>query len=189
MLDNKRLNHLYYHTQKARLFVMIIKLFDIEDIFTLKGDIEDFPSTSEYRLSSPLHYEFRLKRSKNKIKVRGLIDCIVILTCSRCLEEFGYLVSTTSDFDLLSQDSAPDIQELELKRDEMDIYYYEGSEVELEPLIHEEIMLNLPIKPLCSESCRGLCPICGTNQNYGQCSCKKDINTLLGEKLKHFIIQ
>ncbi len=168
---------------------MIIKLLDIEDSLILKGDMEDFKFSSDYRLSSPLHYEFSLKRAKNRIKVRGLIGCMVILTCSRCLEDFGYLINARFDFDLLSYDSAPDTQELELRRDEMDVYYYEGGEIELEPLINEEIMLNIPVKPLCRESCKGLCPICGTNQNYGQCSCKKDIDTLLGEKLKNFLIQ
>ena len=168
---------------------MVIKLFEIEDIFTLKGEMEDFKSGKDYTVSSPLHYEFSLKRSKDRIKVKGLIECVVSLTCSRCLDEFGYLINARFDLDLVSQAKAPVMQEIELKRDEMDVYYYEGEELELEPLINEEIMLNIPIKPLCRESCKGLCSVCGKNLNYEQCHCNRDLDTLLGEKLKNFLTQ
>ena len=38
--------------------------------------------------------------------------------------------------------------------------------------MHEQFVLTLPMKPLCSDDCKGLCPVCGTNLNRGTCDCK-----------------
>lgn len=166
---------------------MVIKLIDIEDILVLKGDLEPVKLSSVYKLASQVHYELVIKKSKETLNINGMLNCIVTLTCSRCLDEFTYLINAKVDFKMIPQDLAPHEPEIELKRDEMDVYYFEGNEIELEPIINEEIMLNIPIKPLCRETCRGLCPICGKNQNYEQCDCNKAVNTILGEKLKNFL--
>ena len=55
--------------------------------------------------------------------------------------------------------------EVELQSEEMDLYYFEGEEIDLDPYVFEEVMLNIPIKALCSESCKGMCPSCGQNLN------------------------
>jgi uncharacterized protein len=49
--------------------------------------------------------------------------------------------------------------------------YYEGEEIDLTPLVHEQIILALPTRPLCGEACRGLCPRCGANLNAAPCGC------------------
>ncbi|HOP85447.1 MAG TPA: DUF177 domain-containing protein [Syntrophorhabdaceae bacterium] len=166
---------------------MIIKLLDIEDNFVLKGNLEMATLSNACKLASPVHYELVIKKNKDTLSIKGNLDCIVYLTCSRCLDEFPYMINTKVDFKMMSQDLAPHEPELELKRDEMDIYYYEGNEIELEPILNEEIMLNIPIKPLCKESCKGLCQVCGKNMNYEQCDCSKSLDTVLGEKLKNFL--
>lgn len=166
---------------------VIIKLLDIEDVFVLKGELKISKLSSAYKLVSPVHYEFTIKKNKDNLHVEGILSCIVSLICSRCLDEFSYMINTKVDFKMVAQNLAPNEPEIELKRDEMDIYYYEGNEIELEPILNEEIMLNIPIKPLCKESCKGLCQVCGKNQNYEQCDCSKGVNTILGEKLKKFL--
>ena len=55
--------------------------------------------------------------------------------------------------------------------DDLDVYPYHGEEVDLEPLLREQIILAVPFAPLCSESCRGLCPVCGIDRNTGTCTC------------------
>jgi len=166
---------------------VIIKLIDIEDSLVLKGNLETTKSSNAYKLASPVHYELMIKKNKDTLSIKGNLNCIVYLTCSRCLDEFPYMINTKVDFKMMSQSLAPNEPELELTRDEMDIYYYEGNEIEFEPIINEEIMLNIPIKPLCKETCKGLCQICGKNLNYEQCDCSKSQGTVLGEKLKNFL--
>jgi len=77
--------------------------------------------------------------------------------------------------------------EVELRPDDLDIYYYDGDEINLDPLIYDEVLLNLPIRPLCREDCAGLCHICGKNKNVESCACSQYASTVLGEKLKNFL--
>ena len=48
----------------------------------------------------------------------------------------------------------------------------QGVEVSLSGLLWEEFLLALPVKPLCSTGCKGLCPSCGSNLNTSSCACK-----------------
>ena len=49
--------------------------------------------------------------------------------------------------------------------------YANGELLATEPLVAEQVQLNLPTHPLCREDCRGLCPRCGANLNDGPCGC------------------
>ncbi|MBI5187527.1 MAG: DUF177 domain-containing protein, partial [Nitrospirae bacterium] len=70
---------------------------------------------------------------------------------------------------------------------ELDMGFYSGEELELLDLIKEQVMLNLPMKPLCSDSCKGICPQCGTDLNEGNCGCsREDIDPRL-EVLKRLL--
>jgi DUF177 domain-containing protein len=60
---------------------------------------------------------------------------------------------------------------LELHADDMDVGYYDGKGVEVNDIFWEQVALELPLKVVCSESCRGVCPICGANWNREACSC------------------
>ena len=64
-------------------------------------------------------------------------------------------------------------EELELKKEELEISHYYGDFVDLVPILCEQIILLIPIKPLCSPECKGLCPQCGTNLNYSSCDCPR----------------
>jgi uncharacterized protein len=61
--------------------------------------------------------------------------------------------------------------ERELGDEDFGAAYYSGDEIDLQQLIQERIYLALSMKPLCSEDCKGLCPVCGTNLNRGTCAC------------------
>jgi uncharacterized protein len=52
--------------------------------------------------------------------------------------------------------------------------FYENDEIDLGHLMREQFTLSLPMKPLCRDDCRGLCPVCGVNWNKGSCDCKRD---------------
>lgn len=57
-----------------------------------------------------------------------------------------------------------------------DAYPLAGGEIDLEPLVRDAVLLELPLAPLCSEECFGLCPECGTNRNVAACSCAGPID-------------
>jgi uncharacterized protein len=114
-----------------------------------------------------------LAKHGQDILIRGHLEGRLALACSRCLEPFDAQVA--SEFDLLlvpaPQSEAPDKEELSAQ--ELDLDVYSGETVDLEALVREQIILLVPLKPLCQEGCRGLCPTCGANLNRETCSCKE----------------
>ena len=93
------------------------------------------------------------------------------LPCSRCLEPFTTPVD--APFDLRYQPHAENTGEgeREIAEDDLTTAFYEHDEIDLGQLMREQFYLSLPMKPLCRDECRGLCPVCGTNLNRGACAC------------------
>jgi len=112
----------------------------------------------------------RLEKHGRDVLVRGALSGQLNLTCSRCLEPF--VAKVEADFDLLllpRPEQAPSREEL--TPEDLDLDFYTGEVVDLESLLKEQIVLMVPLKPLCAEDCRGLCPRCGANLNRESCSC------------------
>lgn len=113
----------------------------------------------------------RLEKHGKDILVRGHLEGHLDLTCSRCLDY--YAGPFTADFDLLLVPGPePMVPEEELTAADLDLDYVTGAMVDLEGIIREQIILTVPLKPLCREECRGLCPGCGANLNREACTCK-----------------
>ena len=77
------------------------------------------------------------------------------------------------DFDLLYRPLGADAgrDELSVTDAEAEIGYYEGEGVLLEDVLREQVLLAVPLKVICRDDCKGLCPHCGKNLNQEQCSC------------------
>ncbi len=93
-------------------------------------------------------------------------------SCDRCTE--GFTVTLEKEFDtiLVPRDKGPTgATNVELHEDDLDIGFYDGAGFEVNDLFWEQVALTLPVKLLCSEECRGVCPMCGGNRNRGECGC------------------
>ncbi len=170
---------------------MIIKLYDIEQALSVKGKLDGSrlkrAEDSDLTFLAPIEYELTVTKSGNSLWVRGPVRATLSTVCDRCLEEFTFSVESDMDIELLPRAEAPTAQEVELKSEEMDLYYFEGEEIDLDPYVFEEVMLDIPIKALCSELCEGMCPVCGKNLNFGECGCEKPDTGILAGKLKPFL--
>jgi uncharacterized protein len=170
---------------------MIIKLYDIEQDISVKGKLDGSrlkrPEDESLSFPAPVEYDLTVTKSGDNLWVHGPVRAQVSTTCDRCLEGFTFSVESNLDIELSPRKKAPVDPEVELKPEEMDVYYYEGEEIELDPYIFEEVMLNIPIKALCSDSCKGLCPTCGKNLNLGECQCEKASPGVLADKLRPFL--
>ena len=84
--------------------------------------------------------------------------------------------SVSTSFDLRYQPHSTNTGEgeLEVEEDDLTTAFYRNDEIDLEQLMREQFYLALPMKPLCGDLCKGLCPACGTNLNKGSCDCKRD---------------
>jgi uncharacterized protein len=116
----------------------------------------------------------RLEKHNRDVLVRGHLAGHLKLACSRCLEAFA--APATADFDLLLVPGPEPVsaEEEELSRTDLDLDYYRGEVVDLESLLREQIILMLPLKPLCQEACKGLCLHCGANLNRETCHCQAE---------------
>jgi uncharacterized protein len=170
---------------------MIIKLYDIAEHLAVTGTVDGSkfkrPEDTDVSFLSPIGYDLTLVRSGQNVWVHGPVNVKLALTCDRCLEEYTYAIQADLDVELVPKDKTSDAPEVELRSEDLDQYYYEGEEIDLDPYVFEEVMLNIPIKALCSESCKGICPVCGKNLNSGACRCEKTGASVLGEKLKSFL--
>lgn len=91
--------------------------------------------------------------------------------CGRCLEVYNFTLDKEFEFVLTPHSSKSDRRAEELRREDLGLSYYSTDEIDLAPLIAEQVMLALPTRPLCSDNCRGLCVSCGVNLNGETCSC------------------
>src|SRR6185436_14033052 len=97
------------------------------------------------------------------------------LSCQRCLEPLVETVEQPMQLLLVPGAPAAGDGEHALAEEELGVVEVaEDDEVDLRPLLVEQIQLNVPMKPLCRAGCQGLCPTCGANLNAGACGCETD---------------
>ena len=115
-----------------------------------------------------------LSKHGHDILVRGNLSGQLELACGRCLEPFAAPAAIEFDLLLAPGPASAAAAKEELSPDDLDLDYYTGEIVDLESILREQIILMLPLKPLCNESCQGLCPHCGANLKREPCVCKTD---------------
>ncbi len=126
----------------------------------------------EYRVKRPFAVHLAYYRSGMELFFSGSLSAEVIATCARCAEDFS--VATRRDFRfVLTPKSMGDLGGKDLNAEDLEFSLYEGEEVDVSPLVREQLLLALPTRPLCQEGCRGLCSQCGVNLNLTSCSCSK----------------
>lgn len=131
----------------------------------------------EYRVVDPVALAFTVHKDHDRFRLVGTLKTTLELTCSRCLEPFTLPVDAAFDLRYLPQGTAaaPGAtdadEESQGKDDDVATTFYRDEEIDLGELLREQFYLALPMKPLCRETCRGLCPQCGVNLNTDTCSC------------------
>jgi len=120
----------------------------------------------------PVACRGRLSAVEDGILIQGELRYEQTLACDRCLEPVTLPVDERFDLLAVSPAEESDVaQELELEQSDLDVVTIARDEIDTDPLVVEQVRLNVPMKPLCSEQCRGLCPRCGANLNEGACGC------------------
>jgi uncharacterized protein len=109
----------------------------------------------------------KIPSSDNKIYVNGRIKGFVELTCSRCLRGYNYFVEIPIDTD--------------------DICIVDGC-IDIGEEVRQLLLLEVPMKPLCSEDCLGICKICGKyNKKNASCFCVEKGDEFVKEMWKKLL--
>lgn len=123
----------------------------------------------EFRLAGPVSVEVSYYRAGTELFFAGEIEAPTIASCARCAEEFTTPNTRAFRYILVPRALSDNGNE---RGDDLEFTVYDGDEVDLTPLVQEQVLLALPTHPLCKEDCRGLCPQCGINLNEHRCDCK-----------------
>lgn len=147
-------------------------------------DLEESPDSlgleaERMQFSSPVVLKLMVLKSGENYLGEGEVKTEVGFECSRCLKKYIQAVKSEIKF-LLKEEKEQMILESEEGEDQIQ----SGSFFNLDDLVRENLILSLPLKPLCSEDCKGLCPICGVNLNLSTCECKREAIDPRWEKLK-----
>ncbi len=145
-----------------------------------------FCASDDYRVVEPVALGFDIYKDKDQFRVVGEVRTTLELPCSRCLEPFRLPVD--SHFELRYQPAGHHAgeSEREVREEDFSAAFYQNDEIDLEQLMREQFELALPMKPLCTAECLGLCPSCGTNLNRGTCECKREWEDPRLQALKQF---
>jgi uncharacterized protein len=140
----------------------------VEDVDAL--NLELGRGAGDYRLGERLAVDVSYHRAGLDVFVDGTVHAEVHGRCARCLGDYAFALDVPVAIVLTPAAAAEPVSGA-LREEDIGLAYYEGDEIDLTPLVHEQALLALPTRPLCAEDCRGLCPRCGANLNAGPCGC------------------
>ena len=125
------------------------------------------------RIAAPVALNVVVRKDRMQFRLVGRVRTVMELTCSRCLEGFQTPVDEAFDVLYLPHAPAGPGEERMVEDDDLSTAFYDDSVIDLGQLMQEQCYLAVPMKPLCTEDCRGLCPECGTNFNTASCECRQ----------------
>jgi uncharacterized protein len=152
------------------------------DLSRLKGDRDHLERRFEPATFGRVEEEFRLVgavdlvadavRDARQVRLTGRLTAPLECDCGRCLEPFPVPVDVPFDLLFLPASENRGEAEREVADDDLGVAYYREDAIDLAEVMREQFYLALPMKPLCRDDCRGLCPVCGLNRNRETCSCE-----------------
>ena len=159
---------------------MRIRVEEIKDTIRELSSLEEvseYPAlasmiaSGECRFLTPIGINLAVIREYGHIRATGTVTARICLACSRCLVEYEHDV--VSNFTLFYIPSAgfPQDEDVELTEQDLISVALTGDEIDFSHEIAEQVLLEIPFKPLCKESCKGLCTLCGVDLNENVCEC------------------
>ena len=152
--------------QSAKEITFSERIEELNEIYA-KGSAHDF------RFPPFLNVALEYYRSGRELFFHGRFDGGIEACCGRCLKYFSLDMDRQFDFVLVPDPAKSGRRTEELGRADLGLSYYSTEEIDLSPLITEQVLLALPTRPLCAEDCRGLCGGCGADLNLEACACSR----------------
>jgi|SRR4051812_29050371 uncharacterized protein len=126
----------------------------------------------QVRLLSPPEVKGRVSRSGQKVSLRGKINTTAEVDCDRCLKSVPVPVETVFDVTYVPEEDYRRSEVAELQEEDLSLSVFDGETIDIDELVREQVLLALPNRALCSEECKGLCPVCGKDRNVNPCDCQ-----------------
>ena len=123
---------------------------------------------------SPVHWKGQVVFADPGYYLKARLSYDLTQSCGRCLKPI--VEHFEPEVELLIEQGRPHAGagERELKEDELGVLTVEGDVLDTDPILIEQLQLNVPMKPLCQPDCKGICPTCGADLNVGDCTCQEE---------------
>ncbi|MFA7060159.1 MAG: DUF177 domain-containing protein [Pedobacter sp.] len=145
-------------------------------------------SEGECIFTGPVLGDITAAREFDHLRVSGRVDTQVTLVCSRCIAtyEAGIASTFTIIYRKGTTQEVDQEEETELSNQDLISATYSSNEIDLTHEIEEQVAMEIPLKPLCNEDCKGLCPVCGIDLNHATCNCSNEQTSFKFSALKNF---
>ena len=144
--------------------ILISHICADKKLFEFLGEKDSFDIPE---LKDDVKVQASIYQSGESYTIKGNFSTLIELKCDRCLGTFDQKI--VHDFEVIyTSEENVDKDDHIMYLDAQDI------EIDIKPYIQDTILLNLPFKKVCSESCKGMCAGCGANLNKEKCTCKKE---------------
>ena len=167
--------------------------------FEVKKDSLGFndKDKEEIRIVSFILINIKAHKLQERVVLFGSVSGDVELVCARCLEPYKYPLSVNFEVEykkriggytaekideVVKSDEAFKLHEDE-DIDKSDVVEYSGDLIDITDDVRQSIILALPLKPICTDNCRGLCAVCGNNLNIRKCNCETSGNRIAINKI------
>lgn len=136
-----------------------------EQRFNYGIDMSSFESDShEFPIKDPVKVEGLVRNIAGVVELTAKATLCYQTICDRCCVPVSEKITQPISYLLATSVQNEDSEEILL---------VENEQLDLDQLVISDIILNLPMKHLCDENCKGLCPVCGKNLNEGNCDCDR----------------
>jgi uncharacterized protein len=148
----------------------------IQRAFT-PDDLRAGADPDDLRILGDVRFDGVLQKKDQRFRLKGRVRAMLELACGRCAEPFQLPIDTEVDLTYVPQPTGSAAgakgsdPEVELSDEDLTTAYYRDHVLDFAEMLREQFYLALPMRPLCREDCKGLCPHCGTNLNTATCTC------------------
>lgn len=157
-------------------------LMNLTDVFSSEGKVKKLNLPYEHDSFSYMGNQYPVSGKpeisitltnvgSGNVLVEGNLEVTLIIPCDRCLQSVNVPLSVAFTHQVVSpekEDAASEEASGYLKEEQN---FVSGYELDTDALINNEILIHMPMKILCREDCKGICPVCGQNRNAGECGC------------------
>jgi len=128
-------------------------------------------------VASPVRVVGTLRKRSDGTSFQGQVEAVAELACSRCLDTYRQPLELAFNLVYREGDAPPAAEDHEVAGDldAAESMGLDAGRIDLSRLAIEQIYLALPLKPLCSEGCLGLCPACGASRRGAGCACAQEV--------------
>ena len=161
-------------------------LINLTDVFTSEGKVKNISARydqesfrymgNDYPVSDKSDVSLTLTNIGTGCRIGDWkYELTITIPCDRCLHCVNVPLSVAIPHQVLSPDRE-DAASKEISNDasfDDEQNFVSGYELDTDALINNEILINMPVKVLCREDCKGICPVCGHNLNEGECGCDR----------------